>query len=121
MGRFEINFEGLCPHPKHYRNPHGVEKPVFPAPEGFRGIMFYMMEKMRTGTAQPVLVMVENIVLDTPVPIDYERHTGYEKRVGPRGKVFTTEYAHTLLDDSIKINPGLQTALIAIKMSRSGE
>lgn len=70
---------------------------------------------MRTGTAQPVVVMVEDIVLDKPVSIDYEKHTGEEKRVGPRGKIFATQYARILLEDIAKTNPRLREKLVKIK------
>lgn len=118
MGRLEINFKGLHPNPTHYINPEGVEKPVFPPPEGLDGIMFYMMEDMRTGTAKPMVVMVEDIVLDAPVVIDYEAHTGDKKRVGPRGKLFATKYTSILLNDIIKANPRLRKQLVEIANSK---
>jgi hypothetical protein len=120
MGRLELNFKGLHPNPTHYINPYGDEKPVFPPPEGLRGIMFYMMEDMRTGTARPMVVMVGDIVLDTPVAIDYEKHTGDEKRVGPRGKIFATQHARTLLDDIVKINSRLRQESFKVKDAMIG-
>ena len=75
------------------------------------GAKFYMMEDMTTGTAKPLLVMIENIKLRVPLPIDYIRRTGTGTRVGPTGKKLAGEFADNLLKDALEANPGLRTRL----------
>jgi hypothetical protein len=118
IGRYEINFKNLQPNPHYYMNPVNKKIPIPLPPTNFCGIMFYMMEDMTSGRAEPLIVMVENIVLGKPVTIDYKRHTGDEKRVGPRGKKLMNESANNLLDDVINKNPGLKNALASIKRNR---
>lgn len=115
MGRYEINFKHLQPNQNYYKNLENIYISVFPTPEGFRGITFFMMEDMISGTAKPVLVMIEDIVLKKPFVVDYERHTGKNTRVGPRGKGLSNECAIRILDDAIKANPDLSKALNAMK------
>lgn len=120
IGPYEINFKNLQPNPNYYIN-RGNKKIHIPSPPaGFCGIMFYMMEDMTSGRAEPVIVMVENIILYKPVAIDYERHTGDGNRVGPRGKKLMDESANKILDDVIKKNPDLKNAMVSIRQKIPG-
>lgn len=114
LGRFEKNYRSLKPDPKCYKSPDGRDVPLSPCVEVPWGAKFYMMEDMTTGTAKPLLVMIENIKLQVPLPIDYMRHTGTGTRVGPTGKKLAGEFADNLLKDAIEANPGLKTRLIAV-------
>ncbi len=104
LGRFEINHKELQADPKYYSSPENNQVPVTPPPSYFNGIMFYMMEDVRNGKAEPLLVMISDIILQNPVPIDYSRH-GRCKRVGPEGAKINYQSAVNLLNDAIRLNP----------------
>ena len=113
LGRFEKNYRTLKPDAQCYTSPEGRSVPLSPCLDAPWGVRFYMMDDMTKGMARPLLVMIENVKLETPLAIDYARHTGTGSRVGPSGKRLSTEFGENLLKDAIEANPGLKTRLMA--------
>jgi len=111
-GGFERNRPQLKPGATTFLGSDGAEHQLPPWPSSVDGLRFGYMEK--PGKRFVVVRVVddkEDLVLDNDVLLDFARHLGHGKRLGPEPTIVTDETAAVLLADIMAKNPKQQMQL----------
>lgn len=103
-GAFERNYPRLQPGSTTYLATSGRESELVPWPDGVDGLRVGYMEKKGKKFFAVRLQFEEcDLVLDTPLALDAERHLG-NKRLSPEPIVVGDDLVSCLLDDIIATN-----------------
>jgi len=103
-GAFERNYPRLEPGATSYVATSGRESPLAPWPAEVDGIRVgYMEKKGKKFFAVRLQFEACDIVLETPLALDAERHLG-NKRLSPKPILIGDDLASCLLDDIIATN-----------------
>lgn len=111
-GGFERNRPRLQPGASTFLGSDDAEHQLPPWPSSIDGLRFGYMEKPgKRFVVVRVLDDKEDLVLDNDVLLDFARHLGHGKRLGPEPTIVTDETAAVLLADIMAKNPKQQMQL----------